>query len=84
MNKAVFFDIDGTIMNQRMEISRETLDAIAALREKGIKTAIATGRAGIEFETFRRQFGSEVMDLFDLFIYANGGLAVYQGKEILR
>ena len=84
MNKAVFFDIDGTIMNQRMEISRETLEAIASLREKGIKTAIATGRAGIEFETFRRQFGEEVMGLFDLFVYANGGLARYRGKEILR
>lgn len=35
MNKAVFFDIDGTLMNQRMEIREDTLEAIRALREKG-------------------------------------------------
>ena len=84
MNKAVFFDIDGTLMNQRMEIREDTLEAIRALREKGIKTAIATGRAGIEFETFRRQFGRQIEGLFDLYVYANGGIAVYQGREILR
>lgn len=43
--KAVFFDIDGTLVSFRTHrIPQTTLDAVAALRRRGIKVYIATGR----------------------------------------
>lgn len=43
--KAVFFDIDGTLVSFKTHrIPTSTLDAVAALRRYGIKVYIATGR----------------------------------------
>lgn len=45
MIKAVFFDIDGTLLSYATHrIPESTLTALRALREKGIKLCIATGR----------------------------------------
>ena len=41
----VFFDIDGTLVSFKTHrIPKSTLDAVAALRSRGIKVYIATGR----------------------------------------
>jgi len=43
--KAVFFDIDGTLVSFKThEIPQSTIDAIREVRKKGIKVFIATGR----------------------------------------
>ena len=45
MIKAIFFDIDGTLVSfQTHAIPESTLKALAELRERGIKIFIATGR----------------------------------------
>ena len=45
MLKAIFFDIDGTLLSHRTNsVPASTLRALDALREKGILTFIATGR----------------------------------------
>lgn len=45
MIKAVFFDIDGTLLSHRTNsVPPSTIRALDALREKGILTFIATGR----------------------------------------
>ncbi|MBQ8424187.1 MAG: Cof-type HAD-IIB family hydrolase [Coprobacter sp.] len=45
MTKALFFDIDGTLVSFRThEIIPSAYDAIALLRSKGVKVFIATGR----------------------------------------
>ena len=45
MIKAVFFDIDGTLVSfQTHEVPASTIEALAALRAKGVKVFIATGR----------------------------------------
>lgn len=44
MIKMVVCDMDGTLLNSNLEISQENLKAIQALREKGIRFCIATGR----------------------------------------
>lgn len=44
MIKMVVCDMDGTLLNSDLQISKENLDAINALREKGIRFCIATGR----------------------------------------
>ena len=44
--KAIFFDIDGTLRSFKTKtIPENTKETLRALREKGIKLFIATGRA---------------------------------------
>ncbi len=47
MIQAVFFDIDGTLIDHDhgSVVPQSTLDSLAALRRKGIKVFVATGRA---------------------------------------
>jgi len=45
MVKAVFFDIDGTLVSFKThQVPQSTIESISALRKKGIKVFIATGR----------------------------------------
>ena len=45
MVKAIFFDIDGTLVSfKNHQIPQSTFDALYKLKEKGIKLFIATGR----------------------------------------
>ena len=44
MYKLVAIDIDGTLMNDRKEITKEVNDAIQAAKAKGVKVVICTGR----------------------------------------
>ena len=45
MSKLVFFDIDGTIWDDHMEIPQSTIDTIAKLKKNGHKTFLCSGRA---------------------------------------
>lgn len=52
--KAVFFDIDGTLVSFKTHrIPPSTLDAVAALRSRGIKVLYSYGASG----SLYRQFG---------------------------
>ncbi|MFB1292271.1 HAD hydrolase family protein, partial [Streptococcus pyogenes] len=42
--KAVFFDIDGTLLNDRKNIQKTTQKAIQQLKKQGIMVGLATGR----------------------------------------
>ena len=45
MVKAVFFDIDGTLVSFKThEVPLSTVECLKALRSKGIKTFVSTGR----------------------------------------
>lgn len=71
MKKAVFFDIDGTLLGRKdgkpFTIPQSALEAIRLLREQGWITAICTGRQ----EPFIRKYFPE----FDHFIAMNGTYA---------
>lgn len=45
MKNAVFFDIDGTLWNEHMQIPESTITAIQTLREKGNYAFICSGRS---------------------------------------
>ena len=45
MKKAVFFDIDGTIWNEHMEIPESTIRAVRQLRENGHYAFLCSGRS---------------------------------------
>lgn len=42
--KAVFFDMDGTLLTDRRTVSRSTIVAINTLKQQGIMVGVATGR----------------------------------------
>lgn len=75
--KAVFFDIDGTLLSFKThKVSESTEKAIVALQAKGIKTILSTGRsinsiAHIKYLNF------------DGFITFNGGYCVAKEGELL-
>ena len=82
MIKAVFFDIDGTLVSfNTHKISDSSKEAIKILKEKGIKVFIASGRAMFQIDNLD---GLE----FDGYITINGGSCFINDngnyKEIYR
>ncbi|MGT2340994.1 HAD family hydrolase [Staphylococcus aureus] len=47
--KAIFLDMDGTILHENNQASPYTKDVINRLREKGYKVFLATGRSHSEY-----------------------------------
>ena len=78
MIKAIFFDIDGTLLSFKTHcVSPSTVDAMAQLRKKGIKLFIATGRTLCEI--------NNLDDLtFDGYITMNGAYCVNPKYEVIH
>lgn len=76
--KIVFFDIDGTLVDEEKKIPLDAVQAVRALREKGIVTAIATGRAPYFFQSIAEQLGIRT------FVSLNGAYVVHEGAPIYK
>lgn len=76
--KIVFFDIDGTLVNENKEIPEDTIRAIQELKNRGIEPVIATGRAPYFVHSLAEQAGIES------YVCMNGAYVVYQGKPIYK
>ena len=75
--KAVFFDIDGTLIRYHThDMPTSTLEALKVLRQKGIKLFLATGRAPKSVEFMRDYFD------FDGVIAFNGQYC-FDKEEVL-
>lgn len=72
MIRAVFFDIDGTLIDHEhgSVVPRSTLDSLGAMRRKGIKLFVATGRIPSMLGPVRDIFP------FDGFVTLNGQLVL--------
>ncbi len=81
MQKIVFFDIDGTLVGPSDTITPSALRTIQALHKRGVKTAIATGRSGLEMDWFKE---NHPVELFDILIYGNGTQIEMDGKMISK
>lgn len=80
MIKAIFFDIDGTLISFRTHtVPEKTAEALQALRKKGIKLFIATGRSAQSIPTIKRLLNFD----FDGYISFNGQHCVL-GEKVLR
>ena len=80
--KAIFFDIDGTLINihrQQTHISAPVKDAIRALRKAGHHTFIASGRPYAYLSEEMRD-----PDLFDGHVLMNGAVVLVEGQVIFR
>lgn len=64
--KAVFFDIDGTLLNDLKRVSRSTRDAIMQLKKAGVFVGLATGRGPGFVEPYMDELG------FDFAVTYNG------------
>ena len=79
MIKAVFFDLDGTLLShQTCRISPSTRRSLQLLRNKGIRVYLATGRHAVELDAL------PIESLrFDGFITLNGQLCLDEKKHLL-
>lgn len=79
MIKIVFFDIDGTLVNDSAKVLPSTRMAIDLLKNKGVICAIATGRGPYRLD--RQVDGMEM----DVYVTYNGQFTYTENqKEILR
>ena len=78
MIKAIFFDIDGTLVSfNTHKVPQSTIDALSILKGKGIKTFIATGR--------HRQAINNLGELtFDGYITLNGSCCINDKNKIIH
>ena len=77
MVKAVFFDIDGTLVSFKThEVPRSTVEALEILREKGVKVFIATGRHRVSINNLGNL-------KFDGYVTLNGGYCFAGEDEVI-
>ena len=76
--KLVFFDIDGTLLDQRTNrVPPRTVRAVAALRERGVRVVVATGRHPLELDGA----GLDGM-VFDGYAAANGQMCLDENRVL--
>lgn len=81
MIKAIFFDIDGTLVSFKTHrIPETTINSLKQLKEKNIKLFIATGRPPFHLENLI----SEVGDLFDGYLTFNGQYCFDKDGKIIH
>lgn len=78
MIRALFFDLDGTLLNDDKCISQANLAALSAVRAKGIRLFLATARP----PRLDKMLGwsSEILHLFDGGVYCNGAVLQLYGQ----
>ena len=77
--KAVFFDIDGTLLVLGKPVLQSTIDAIRKIRENGHLAFICTGRSRVMVPQ------TPILDIgFDGIVGACGMYGEFQGKEVFR
>ncbi|RHW42676.1 Cof-type HAD-IIB family hydrolase [Neobacillus notoginsengisoli] len=72
----IFFDIDGTLLDDEKRLPASAKEAVFKLKELGHEVAIATGRAPFMFEDLRKELG------IDTYVSFNGQYVVLQGKPV--
>jgi len=77
MIKAIFFDIDGTLLSFKThQVPESTQQAFQLLKEKNIKVFVSTGRS------FNQLGHIRYLD-FDGFITFNGGYCVTKDEQVI-
>ena len=76
--KIVFFDIDGTIMDEYGFIPTSALEAVAKARAKGVKCIVNTGRPYAHIEPAIIDMG------FDGYLCSCGQLLMLEGRQVFR
>lgn len=80
--KLLALDLDGTLFNTKKEVSLENKEALKAVREKGIKVVITTGRPLKAIEHLLEEL--DLLSKDNYLITFNGGLVQKTTGEILE
>lgn len=76
MYKLAIFDMDGTVLNSRHEISKENMQAINELEKSGVRIIIATGRPNELLKKYTNE-----MKVDDYVITCNGSVIGHPYKD---
>ena len=79
MIKALFFDLDGTLLDSNRKISLITRAALEKCRQNGIKLYIATARPPLLDKML--SWDDSTLSLFDGGVYYNGGCVIIGGHK---
>ena len=80
MIKAIFLDIDGTLISgKRPSIKKEVIEGLKQVRKKGIQLFIASGRHMLELEELKLVEQFE----FDGYLLLNGGYCIIDSQNYL-
>lgn len=83
--KAAFFDIDGTLLPFRAKaLPESTVQALAALRENGVKTFIATGRPPVHLPYLHALDGIPFDGYVTMLEYAGIGVAMGNARDAAK
>lgn len=74
--KIAFFDIDGTLVDEKKDIPSSTKEAIEELKRNDVYVAIATGRPPFLYEDIREELDIQT------YISFNGQHVVFEGETI--
>ena len=75
--KALFFDLDGTLLDSEKKIPASAAQALTAARQKGVKVFVCTGRS---LRVEKMLGWTTEMTLFDGGVYCNGACICLDGK----
>lgn len=80
MVKAIFFDVDGTLLSfDTHRVPDSAVEALARLREQGIRLFVASGRRKADI------LRAALPDVFDGYVTLNGGYCLLaDGTEVFR
>lgn len=76
MKKLILCDMDGTLLNSKLELPKRLDQVIAALKLQDIRFGIASGR---QYFRLKKQFAN----YSDMLIVAENGASVYEGEKCL-
>ena len=75
--KALFFDLDGTLLDSQKKIPASAAEALLAARAKGVKVFVCTGRS---LRVDRMLGWTSELALFDGGVYCNGACICLDGE----
>lgn len=78
MKGLVFFDLDGTLLNQHSQVSEDVIIAIQQLKHNGYEPLLATGRSPVEVEDIMAKTGIQSG------VFMNGQVMMMHGKNIIE
>ena len=78
MLKALFFDLDGTLLTSSKTIAPSTLAALADMKKRGLRLFIATGRSPRLDMTLG--WSADTLALFDGGVFSNGACVMLDGQ----
>jgi hypothetical protein len=76
--RIVFFDVDGTLLDEAGTIPEDTRRAVRKLQDAGVLTVIATGRSPYHLKPVADELGIRS------YVSFNGSLVVLEGEVIVR